>query len=183
MKVKHIFLTGKIQVGKSTLIKEVLSGLENNRKITLEYDGFATYFDLRKNETRNLCIERRSSDNLVKDMKSTVIHFENGKPQFETLAYETVGVEILESLDLNKLLIFDECGKFEKNCSKFVGKIEEILNSDTHVFGVLRKDDSIEWLKRIAQRDDVCVIEVTEENRDFLGKEIEELLIKILREK
>jgi nucleoside-triphosphatase len=36
--MKHIFLTGEIQIGKSTVIKKTLTLLK------LEYGGFCTYF-------------------------------------------------------------------------------------------------------------------------------------------
>ena len=100
-----------------------------------------------------------------------------------TLAYDTDGVKILNSLDTKKLLIFDECGKFERNCQPFIEKVESILDGDTHVIGVLRKDDSIKWLSDIAKREDVCVIEVTEENRDLLKEDTKELLLEVLGER
>ena len=181
--IKHIFLTGRIQVGKSTLLYRVLSDLENQQGNTLEYDGFRTYFDFRKSEFKKLYMERYTSDETVDCAKYCMIQFLEGRPQMQTLAYETEGIEILSSLDTKKLLIFDECGKFERNSTGFIKKMAEILDGDTHGFGVLRKDDSIQWLQDIANRDDVCVIEVTEENRDTLKEEVKALLLKILREK
>lgn len=177
---KHIFLTGRIQVGKSTIIRKTLSEQKDLQDCELEYDGFITYFDVREKATRNLLMERITSDNKAEKRQSVMIHFENGRPQMETLAYETAGVEILESLDMKKLLIFDECGKFERNSSRFIGKIMQILDGETHVIGVLRKDDSIEWLQQIASREDVCLIEVTEENRTALKDEVKQLLLELL---
>ncbi|MEE1087049.1 MAG: nucleoside-triphosphatase [Schaedlerella sp.] len=181
MKIKHIFLTGDIQVGKSTLIRGVLSELEKKQDFQLKYDGFITFFDQRWSEKRNLCMERMTSDSSVNRERKVILQFE-GKPLLETLAYETCGMEILNELDTKQLLIFDECGKFEKNSPDFIGKITEILDGDTHVLGVLRKDDSIDWLKRISERQDVCAIEVTEENRNALKENIISLLLKMLGE-
>lgn len=180
--VKHIFLTGSIQVGKSTLIRSVLSDIGKEQNDHFEFDGFVTYFDYRKNESRKLYMERKTSDRFAEKIKFPVIQFEGGRPQMSTLAYETYGVGLLEKLDVRKMLIFDECGKFEKNCPMFIGKVEEILNKDTHVFGVLRKDDSIEWLKNISKRNDVCVIEVTEGNRENLRYEVKKQLLEVLGE-
>lgn len=182
MKIKHVFLTGRIQVGKSTLLRSVLSDLRKMQGVNLEYDGFITYFDDRQNDTRNLCMERISSDKTIESVRKIILHFENRIPQMQTLAYETEGVSLLDSLDTEKLLIFDECGKFEKNSVQFLKRIKNILNSDTHVFGVLRKDDSIEWLQEIAGREDVCVIEVTEENRTVLKEDVKNLMLELLGE-
>lgn len=181
MKKKHIFLTGNIQVGKSTLIRGVLSDLMDQKDFHLEYDGFITYFDQRWEEERNLCIERVTSDRSVKAKPKAVLHFE-GRPVFETLAYETSGVEVLESLDRKKLLIFDECGRFEKDCPRYLGKIKEILDENTHVIGVLRKDPPIEWIQKIMAREDVCIFDVTKENRGILREEIKNRLLEMLGE-
>lgn len=182
MKKKHIFLTGKIQVGKSTLVQSVLSDLKKIESLHLEYDGFRTYFDERWNEERNLCIERVLADPEIKKEMKCLLHFEGG-PIFETLAYETNGVEVLEQMDTRKLLIFDECGKFEKDSPRFLAKLREILDGDTHVFGVLRKDPQIEWLQEIAARQDVEIYEVTEENRDVLREELKNRLLELLENK
>lgn len=181
MKKKHIFLTGNIQVGKSTLIKSVLSDLSEGQDFKIEYDGFITYFDQRWNEERNLCIKRFTSDKNVETEEKTVLHFE-GRPIFDTLAYETVGVEVLDSLDRTKLLIFDECGRFEKECPRYIDKIKEILDEDTHVIGVLRKDPPIEWIQEIMARDDVCIFDITEENRGILRTEVKNTLLEMLGE-
>lgn len=183
MKKKHVFLTGKIQVGKSTLIRSALFELENDLGLRLEYDGFLTYFDHRESETRNLMMVRHTSDKDSEEMQKVMLHIEGGRPQMETLAYETGGIEILEKLDIKKLLIFDECGKFERNSQKFIEKINQILDADSHVIGVLRKDDSIEWLKKIAHREDVSVIEVTEENRNELKDAVKCRLLEMLGER
>lgn len=182
MNIKHVFLTGKIQVGKSTLLRGVLADLEKMENFHLQYDGFITYFDHRQNDTRNLCMERFTTDASIESERIPILHFEERIPQMETLAYETIGVELLDSLDTNKLLIFDECGKFEKNSPQFLVRIWQIMDADTHVFGVLRKDDSIEWLKQIADREDVCVIEVTEDNRVDLRVDVKEIILKLLGE-
>lgn len=181
MKKKHIFLTGNIQVGKSTLIKGVLSDLREGQDLKLEYDGFITYFDQRWNEERNLCIKRVTSDKNVETEEKTVLHFE-GRPMFDTMAYETSGVEILESLDRTKLLIFDECGRFEKDSPHYLEKIKEILNEDTHVIGVLRKDPPVEWIQEIMVRDDVYIFDITEENRGILRTAVKNTLLEMLGE-
>lgn len=181
MKKKHIFLTGNIQVGKSTLIKGVLSDLRGGQDSKIEYDGFITYFDQRWNEERNLCIKRFTSDKNVETEEKTVLHFE-GRPMFDTMAYETSGVEILESLDRTKLLIFDECGRFEKDSPHYLEKIKEILNEDTHVIGVLRKDPPVEWIQEIMVRDDVYIFDITEENRGILRTAVKNTLLEMLGE-
>ena len=53
----------------------------------------------------------------------------------------------------------------------FQRAVEQALDSGTPVYGILQMADS-EFLDRIAAREDVCVITVTEENRNDLPRQL-----------
>ncbi len=166
----NIFLTGRINCGKSTLIKDFkafykgsLSGFKTIRIKTELDDFFGVYLlDINDDECKT-GIHNKAGDCYID--KSLVSYKK---------VFDTVGVELLNRYQKSDLVIMDELGVLEKNSSKFISKIKEILDSDINVIGVIKKKDS-PFLNDIRQRKDVTVIEVTGEN----NKEILEHLINV----
>ena len=81
--------------------------------------------------------------------------------------FETTGTAILrETLSANPgIIILDELGVFEENCESFKTAVFACLSSDVPVLGVLKKAAS-GFLDSIRNKPGVEVIEVTRENRD-----------------
>ena len=165
--MNNLFLTGKIGVGKSTILKNAL------KKIDLSVGGYVTerifegYYrkyivkSLYDNKEKYTIIKVDSRDN---SKKSFMEAFENGV------------VSILDkSLKYRELIVLDELGPAENDIDIFTSKVFEILDSKKIVFGVL-KDDNCKFINDIKDRDDVIVITITEENRDFILEEVVEIL-------
>ena len=165
--MNNLFLTGKIGVGKSTILKNAL------KKIDLSVGGYVTerifesYYrkyivkSLYDNKEKYTIIKVDSRDN---SKKSFMEAFENGV------------VSILDkSLKYRDVIVLDELGPAENDIDIFTSKVFEILDSKKIVFGVL-KDDNCKFINDIKDRDDVIVITVTEENRDFILEEVVEIL-------
>ncbi|KUK80898.1 MAG: AAA ATPase, partial [Petrotoga mobilis] len=93
--------------------------------------------------------------------------------------FDKIGVQLLTNIDDADLVIMDELGRFELTAFKFQKKVEEVLNSDKPVLGVI-KDESNTFLDRIRNRKDVRIFRVTLENREEVYKEVLSL-IKQLR--
>lgn len=165
--MNNLFLTGKIGVGKSTILKNAL------KKIDLSVGGYVTerifegYYrkyivkSLYDNKEKYTIIKVDSRDN---SKKSFMEAFENGV------------VSILDkSLKYRDVIVLDELGPAENDIDIFTSKVFEILDSKKIVFGVL-KDDNCKFINDIKDRDDVIVITITEENRDFILEEVVEIL-------
>ena len=86
-------------------------------------------------------------------------------------AFDRLGEFLLRSLPGKDLILMDELGPNEAKAYGFQRAVEQALDSGIPVYGILQMADS-EFLDRIAARDDVCVITVTEENRDSLPRQL-----------
>lgn len=78
---------------------------------------------------------------------------------------------LLKSLYNRDLVVLDELGFMEENVSLFKDTIFKILNSDKPVIGVLRECDG-DFVQKIAKREDVQVIRIDENNRNFMEGKI-----------
>ena len=172
--IRHIFLTGEKQVGKSTLWRRVLaqSGIAPGGFQTLEYlvnNNFRGY--------RLHCLgpvpEQFGNDVPISVFLRRKCHL----PVPES--FNLYGTELLRlAREQGGFVMMDELGIFEKDASAFRQAVVECLNSDCHVLGVLQKaDDS--FLEEILNRSDVLVFTVTEENRNDLVQPVLDALVQL----
>lgn len=175
MSSKNIFLTGEIQIGKSTAIskflKENLSGAD-------VLAGFKTKPFYEEGVLKGYYIENQIEPIKVNTLENIVgINQASGfgkSCKGITETFETIGVQILEdSLKItNSIIIMDELGFFEKEAVNFQREVHKVLNSPHRVIGVLKAKRN-EFLDSIQNREDVVVIEVTLENRDTIIEKIQ----------
>ncbi len=165
--MNNLFLTGKKGVGKSTLlnkiIKEVdlsIGGYITEKKIEEHIKTFtivSLYDYTEKYPIAKINIKKYSKEIFVDNFKYPIV----------TL--------LDKSLKNRDLIVMDELGFMENNIEPFTSKVYEILDSNKIVFGVL-KDFDCEFLNNIRTRKDVCIIEVTKNNRDYLHREIIDIM-------
>lgn len=165
--MNNLFLTGRIGVGKSTILKKAL----NN--INLSIGGYMTdrIFEgpyrryvarSLKNPSEGYTIVRSDSRN-----KSKVCFPE---------AFEKGLVPILDkSLKDDDMIVMDELGSAEDDIDIFTSKVFELLDSKKIVLGVI-KDEDCKFLNAIRSRKDVMVIRITEDNRDYIWEEVSHII-------
>lgn len=165
--MNNLFLTGKIGIGKSTILKKALE------KLNLSLGGYTTervfegYF--RKYIVKSLY------DNMEEYTILKVDSRDNSKEKF-TESFEIGIVSVLDkSLKYRDLLILDELGCVEDNINIFTSKVFELLDSKKIVFGIL-KEDNCKFLNAIKNREDVIIITITKKNRDFILGRIIDIL-------
>lgn len=165
--MKNLFLTGKVGIGKSTILQNAL------KEFNLSIGGYITqrifegYY--RKYIVKSLY------DNMEEYTIVKVDSRDNSKEGFIE-AFENGAISILDkSLKYRDLIVLDELGSAENNIDIFTSKVFELLDSPKIVFGVL-KDDDCKFLDDIRNRDDVIIIRITEENRDYILEEIVDIL-------
>lgn len=158
---KHLFLTGQRQVGKSTLIRRLLE--RESRKL----GGFYTVKTDRVfpgahsvHMIRLESAEEPSVENML---------FLCDAPWGEEAAerFNELGCRAMRESRRAELLIMDELGPREARANAFLASVQEALDGDVPILGVLQKADA-EHIERTARHFRVQVAEVTAANRNDL---------------
>ena len=178
---KNILITGKIQCGKSTLINKILN------KLTIPYSGYKTLPYYKDGKKSGYYIKSINLKNEMKEKISINISNElSTKCEVFVNGFDITGVDILKSSmeDKNsKIILLDEIGTLEKCSSKFMQEIDNCLNSEKMVIGVLKKK-SDEFLNRISKRKDTFIVDIensTNEERQIMKKQIIEYIENLFR--
>lgn len=159
---KHLFLTGRKQVGKSTVLRRLLEGRDiivgGFRTVRIRLEDGASIHMVRPGE------EEFNDENRIFSRKKGVLHLDPGD-------FDRIGCALLEAAGESDLILMDELGPTEIDAVRFQQAVLDTLDGTVPVYGVLQAADSA-FLDRIRERQDVQVITVTEENRDELPGEL-----------
>lgn len=169
--MKHIFLTGQIQIGKSTVLNKTLSALG------VPYDGFRTYFGIDR-RSPNRCLYLSSAhDAACYDEDHVIVRFQNGCPaEIHTDIFDHEGADyIIHAKEHAALIVMDECGSLERNALHFQQTILNALLCDTPILGVI-KLDAVGWVDQLRYHPNVELITVDKSNRDDLPPYLAEKL-------
>lgn len=172
----HIFLTGEIQIGKTTIIEKTIALLN------VDYGGFKTYFGPDRNLPNRLLYMNSVTEPKNYSEEYGIVRFsEDSKPQVIGNRFDTFGVGLINQAIVNKeLIIMDECGRLEKDSLEFQNRVLTALEGDIPILGVI-KLDSNGWVDQIRNHLSVKLITVTKENRDELPKILQEKLTKYIQ--
>ena len=172
--IRHIFLTGEKQVGKSTLWRKVLeqSGISPVGFQTLEYLVNGSFRGYRLHGLGRTPAEL-GNDVPVSVFLRRKLHL----PVSES--FDIFGTALLKlALEDGGFILMDELGIFERDAVAFRQAVVDCLNGDCHVLGVLQKADD-PYLDAILNRPDVLVFTITKENRDALAEPLLEALLQL----
>ena len=158
---RHLFLTGRKQVGKSTVLRALLAGRDAH------IGGFRTQ-RIRTEEGADIFMLAPTGEPDYKE-ENILFRRREGRTIMTDNAFDRLGDFLLKSLPGADLVLMDELGPNEAKAFGFQRAVEQALDGDAPVYGILQMADS-EFLDRIAAREDVCVITVTEENRNDLPR-------------
>jgi nucleoside-triphosphatase len=158
-----IFLTGEIQVGKSTIIAKTLDLLQ------IKPGGFRTYFGPDRKSPDRLLYMNSAAVPPIYHSENAVARFAQGRqPQALPEKFDSLGGELIRSARKNsKLIVMDELGSLEQIARVFQKEVLNSLNGNIPVLGVL-KLNSRGWTEKIRKHPQVELFYVTEENRDAL---------------
>ena len=166
----HIFLTGEIQIGKSTVLQKTLELLK------LPHGGFQTYFGPDRYEAEHCLYINDAAREKTFGTENVVAKFHQGcPPEIYTERFDTLGAGyIMEASHQNGLLVFDECGGLERRALSFQKCVLDALDGQMPVLGVV-KLSARGWVDGIRYHPKVQLITVDEQNRDGLPDEIADL--------
>ena len=160
---RHIFLTGARQVGKSTLLR----GLIQRRG--LDCAGFETKPFYIGDERRGFTLHGRVD--MPPYANDCIVCVRVGERRSVPVlpVFEENGVDILKrSLESESpWLLMDELGRLEREAERFCAQVLACLDSGKRVLGVLQACDA-PLVCSVRAREDVSVMEVTQENREVV---------------
>ena len=155
--MKHILLTGLPRVGKTTLLKTIISKLDS-------CGGFYTEEILENGKRIGFKIKTLDKKEGVLALKGLNSKFKLGKYGINLRDLEEIGlVSVKEALNNKKIIVIDEIGKMELFSEKFKSLVLEVLDSGKMLLGVIHREN-IEFLNKIRQRKDVEILEVNLKN-------------------
>ncbi len=163
--MKNIFLTGPPSSGKTTIIKKIISRLEKPAK------GFYTQEIL-------LNHKRQGFKMTTLDGKEGLLGHKNIKSQYSVSKYgvsieniDNIAVPALMPDNENELIILDEIGKMECFSERFKKYTLKILDAPNVALGTIAVGGT-DFIKKIKEREDIHIIEVTKNNRNELPDKI-----------
>lgn len=163
--MKHVFVTGEKQVGKSTLMNQVLGMLNHTPS------GFVTrpyYIEGRlKGHYMHSLVPCEENDIPIslKYRKASVLPILSSFDEFGTFVLKT------SRMDDSTLILMDELGVLEEGAEAFQAEVFACLNGDKRVAGILKKADS-PFLEQIRRRKDTAVLELTMNNQAEIYKQL-----------
>ena len=168
----HIFLTGAVQVGKSTLINRWLAVHPE-----VKPGGFRTLAGPRADDGSDSVHIVPAAGPVELNDANRVLRRARVRPgqgiQVFPEVFDTVGVSLLKHTADCDILLMDEIGIQEDGAEQFRRAVLECLDGDVPVLGVVRSLPGI-LTDAVRAHPKVTVAEVTPENRP----EIFELLMK-----
>jgi nucleoside-triphosphatase len=165
--MKKIFFTGEKGIGKSTLLKKIIKNIDCSIGGFIQEKEFTEETKIFK--VISLYNLKDSYSIGIYDIKKDVLYS-------DTNIFNVISEEILlKSLFNRELIVLDELGFMEENVALFKDTIFKILNSDKPVIGVLKECNG-NFVQEIANRQDVQVIRIDENNRDLMENKILHIL-------
>lgn len=169
----HIFLTGPIQVGKTSVIEKSLPLLGNPL-----LGGFRTVsIPSQLPRARAEVYVIPAQGEAIYD-RAHLLGIRWGDDLFTAFpgAFEQGGLSILRNPAANaRLLLMDELGMMEQKAPAFRRAVLQALDGPLPILGVL-KPKAIPFLDAIRQHPAVQLLEVRPENRDELPRQVAALL-------
>ena len=169
--VRHLFLTGERQVGKSTILRRVMEARG------WSCSGFETRVLMIDGERRGFTLHGRVPMEPYQNDCVVCVRMAEKKSVPVLPVFEENGVAILRaSLTAPEpIILMDELGRLEHEAQAFCAQVLACLDGDKHVIGVLQQCDA-PLIAAIRARNDVRILTVTKENRDALAAQLCERL-------
>ncbi|MDR0981166.1 MAG: nucleoside-triphosphatase [Methanocalculaceae archaeon] len=168
----HLFLTGDVQVGKSTIISRVVAGLgvpvSGFRTVAVAgEDGESDIFLIPAAGTQDDCT---SASHLARRTPGRM-------PEVHAGVFLSCGVPLLAECP-GPLIVMDELGWMEGSSFLFQEAVFSVLDGAVPVLGVVR-DRRLPFLDAVREHPNVEVLVVTRENRE----EMREVVLRRMRER
>lgn len=159
-----IILTGEPHVGKSTLLKDLVTDIENKQGfITNEMinDQTRTGFELVAANGSRQVLASVDSDSKVRVSKYGV--------NIDNL---NKFIEDLPDVKVDDLLYIDEVGQMQLYSDAFRNLVKHYLSLQNHFIGTLSSVYHDDFINELSTRDDIQIVHLTLDNRDTVRNEL-----------
>lgn len=173
--IKNILITGNPGVGKTTLIRKIVSNLD------APAGGFYT-LEVRDEDGKRWGFKIISLDGREAVLASvdTISNRRVSKYGVNVEAVDRIGVAALrEALSRHKIVVIDEIGRMELVSNRFRDIALKAIESPKIVLGTIAMSDT-NFAKKIKDRKDTKIIRLTRENFNELETHVERLIWKAL---
>ena len=176
----HLFLTGKVQIGKTTVVDKTIA------RLGVTPGGFRTYFGEDRRAPHHFLYMGSAAQPRSFAPDHAIAEFRLGADGVPTACqllprFEELGLCCLEDAQKYPMLLMDECGRLEQRLLAFRQRVLELLDGSTPILGVVR-EDAMDWLEEIRRHPGVQLIPVTVENRDRLPEEMAAYFMDLLEQ-
>jgi len=164
----HLFLTGDIQIGKSTLLRRVLDALGPVR-----LGGFRTVTAADIPGAVGsvyLVPAAQARPGFSPDCRVAIRWGPGRGAECFPEVFDRRGTELLADAAQAQLIVMDEIGFLEASAPRFSARVSALLDGETPILGVVRKQGETPLQQYIRSHPRVRLVEVTEENRDELAE-------------
>lgn len=177
--MEHIFLTGEIQVGKSTLIRRVLGELG-----PLTLGGFFTVSapDAETGELGVFLLPAAEPDAACTAKRRVGLRIRGRGGVGDPAAFDRAGCAALRGAEEAQLILMDEIGRMERDAAAFTARIEALLDCERPILGVLRGAAHTPLAECIRAHPGTRLVTVTPDNREAMLPELRKLLRQALAE-
>lgn len=165
--IRHLFLTGERQVGKSTLLRRMIQAHD------LRCSGFETRALMLDGERRGFTLHARVPMEPFQNDCVVCVRMAERKSVPVLPVFEENGVALLRASMAapEPFILMDELGRLEREAHGFCAQALACLDSGKRVIGVLQQCDA-PLIQAIRARSDVQILTVTRENRDALAERL-----------
>ncbi|MCZ0862847.1 nucleoside-triphosphatase [Methanocorpusculum vombati] len=168
----HLFLTGDVQVGKSTIVSGVVA------ELGVRVSGFRTVAIVGEGGESDIFLIPAAGTREDCTPAAHLAHRVPGRmPEVHEEVFVSCGVPLLAGCS-GPLVVMDELGWMESSCFLFQEAVFSVLDGTVPVLGVVR-DRRLPFLDAVRGHPHVEVLVVTRENRD----ELREVVLRRMRER
>ncbi|MCM8801037.1 MAG: NTPase [Candidatus Omnitrophica bacterium] len=161
----HILLMGKPRSGKTTLLKKIISHLDN-------CGGFYTEEILKDNQRIGFKIKTLDGKEAILAHQDIKSKFHLGRYGINLKDLEEVAVKAVEEAkEKKKIIIIDEIGPMELASQRFKEAVIKTFSSGKRVVGVIHRKQT-EFLNTLKRRKDIVLFEVSLDNQQEILKKI-----------
>lgn len=180
----HVFLTGEIGIGKSSLIEQIIAPLDIKkiggfRTVSLESLAPNTFASVHIIAPAIIgCNILPMNEQTTKEYNQrNCVGLRKKTPPIDCFpqVFDDYGCRLLAANPSARLILMDELGMMEDTALAFQAAVLAQLEQDTPILGVVKQRSS-HFLDKVKSHPRVVLLEVRRDNRDSLLPQISTLL-------